>query len=124
MKTLFSECFLKDFVFLSKLTFYTFFISFKVNTVSVPRLFDYISYFEKYQRFIHWLDVVHGISTLVGYLMPHHLYTCILNIYDLVGLGFMAYQPLVGYLMPHHLYTYILNIYDLVGLGFMAYQPL
>ena len=24
--------------------------------------------------------------------------------------------------MPNILYTYILNIYDLVGLGFMAYQ--
>ena len=36
----------------------------------------------------------YGISTLVGYLMPTPLYTYILNIYDLVGLGFMAYQPL------------------------------
>ena len=26
--------------------------------------------------------------------------------------------------MPNPLYTYILNIYDLVWLGFMAYQPL
>ena len=26
--------------------------------------------------------------------------------------------------MPNPLYTYILNIYDMVGLGFMAYQPL
>ena len=26
--------------------------------------------------------------------------------------------------MQNLLYTYILNIYDLVGLGFMAYQPL
>ena len=25
--------------------------------------------------------------------------------------------------MPNPLYTYILNIYDLVGFGFMAYQP-
>ena len=40
------------------------------------------------------------------YLMPNPLYTYILNIYDLVWLGFMAY------------------IYDLVWLGFMAYQPL
>ena len=30
----------------------------------------------------------------------------------------------VGYLMPNPRYTYILNIYDLVWLGFMAYQPL
>ena len=46
--------------------------------------------------------------------MPNPLYTYILNIHDLVGLGFM----------PNPLYTYILNIYDLVWLGFMAYQPL
>ena len=37
---------------------------------------------------------VYGISTIVGYLMPNPLYTYILNIYDLVWLGFMAYQPL------------------------------
>ena len=36
----------------------------------------------------------HGISTLVGYLMPNPIYTYILNIYDLVWLDFMAYQPL------------------------------
>ena len=36
----------------------------------------------------------YGISTIVGYLMPNPLDTHILNIYDLVGLGFMAYQPL------------------------------
>ena len=36
----------------------------------------------------------YGISTIVGYLMPNPLYTYISNIYDLVWLGFMAYQPL------------------------------
>ena len=36
----------------------------------------------------------YGISTIVGYLMPNSLYTYILNIYDLVWLGFMAYKPL------------------------------
>ena len=36
----------------------------------------------------------HDISTLVGYLMPNPLYTDILDIYDLVWLGFLAYQPL------------------------------
>ena len=36
----------------------------------------------------------YGISTIVGYLMPNPLYTCILNIYDLVWFGFMADQPL------------------------------
>ena len=43
-----------------------------------------------------WLGFIlfYGISTIVGYLMPNPLYTYILNIYDLVGLGFMAYQPL------------------------------
>ena len=36
----------------------------------------------------------YGISTIVGYLMLNLVYTFIMNIYDLVGLGFMAYQPL------------------------------
>ena len=36
----------------------------------------------------------YGISTSAGYLMPNPFYTYILNIYDLVWLGFMAYQPL------------------------------
>ena len=35
-----------------------------------------------------------GISTIVGYLMPNSLYTYILNIYNLVWFGFMAYQRL------------------------------
>ena len=38
--------------------------------------------------------------------------------------GFYGISSIVGYLMPNPLYTYILNIYDLVWLGFMAYQPL
>ena len=42
--------------------------------------------------------------------------------FDLVG--FYGISTNVGYLMPNPLYTYILNIYDLVWLGFMAYQPL
>ena len=43
-----------------------------------------------------WLSLVgfYGISTIVGYLTLNPLYTYILNIYDLVWLGFMAYQPL------------------------------
>ena len=36
----------------------------------------------------------YDMSTIVGYLMPNPLYTNILNIYDLVWCGFMAYQPL------------------------------
>ena len=46
----------------------------------------------KYIRF--GLFGFYGISTIVGYLMPNLLYTYVLNILDLVGLGFMAYQPL------------------------------
>ena len=42
-----------------------------------------------------WCGWVLGISTIVGYLMPNPLYTYTLNIYDLVWLGFMAYQPLL-----------------------------
>ena len=38
----------------------------------------------------------YGISTIVGYLMPNPLYTYILIIYNLVWLGFMAYQPFGG----------------------------
>ena len=39
-------------------------------------------------------------------------------------LGIYAISTIEGYLMPNPLYPYILNIYDLVWLGFMAYQPL
>ena len=43
-----------------------------------------------------WFGLVwfYGISTHGGYLMPNPLYTYILDIYDLVWFGFMAYQPL------------------------------
>ena len=42
-----------------------------------------------------WFGLVwfNGISTIIGYLMPNLLYAYILNIYDLVWFGFMAYQP-------------------------------
>ena len=39
-----------------------------------------------------WLVGFYGISTIIGYLKPNPLYTYLLNIYDLVGLDFMAYQ--------------------------------
>ena len=42
---------------------------------------------------IGWVKF-YGISTIVVYLMPNPLYIYIFDIYDLVGLGFMAYQPL------------------------------
>ena len=38
--------------------------------------------------------------------------------------GFYGILTIVGYLMPNLLYTYILNIYVLVWLAFMAFQPL
>ena len=38
--------------------------------------------------------------------------------------GFYDISTIVGYLMSNPLHTYILIVYDLVGLGFMAYQPL
>ena len=43
-----------------------------------------------------WFSLVwfYVIATNVGYLMPNPLYTYISNKYDLVWLGFMAYQPL------------------------------
>ena len=43
-----------------------------------------------------WFGLVwfYGISTILSYLMSNPLYTYILDIYDLVWLGFMAYQPL------------------------------
>ena len=37
--------------------------------------------------------------------------------------GFYDISTIVDYLMPNPLYTYILNIYDLVWLGFMVYKP-
>ena len=90
------------------------------------RLFNAKSSLYIYIKYI-WFGLVgfHGISTIVGYLMPNHLYTYISNIYDLVWFGlvwFYGISTIVGYLMPNPLYTYILDIYDLVWLGFMVYQ--
>ena len=59
------------------------------------RLFNAKSSLYIYSKYI-WFGFVgfYGISTIVGYLMPNPVYTYILNIYDLVWLGFMAYRPL------------------------------
>ena len=94
------------------------------------------------------LVLFYGISTIGCYLMSNPLYTYILNIYDLVWLGFMTYQPLwlfnvksslyiyikyigfglvgfygistiVGYLMPTPLYTYIYIKY--IGFGLVGF---
>ena len=49
----------------------------------------------------------HGISTILGYLMTNPFYAYIFNIYDLVWLGFMAYQPLFVIEYKSSLYIYI-----------------
>ena len=58
-------------------------------------LFNAKSFLYIYIEYI-WFDFFgfYGILTIVGYLMPNHLYTYILYIYDLDWLGFIAYQPL------------------------------
>ena len=48
--------------------------------------------YTKYIRFR--LFGFYGISTIGVFLMPNPLYTYVLNIYDLIWLGFMAYQTL------------------------------
>ena len=59
------------------------------------RLFNAKSSLYIYIKYIGFgLVWFYGISTLIGYLMPNPLYTYSLNIYELVWLGFMAYQPL------------------------------
>ena len=78
---------------------------------------DYLQIYSK----IFCLVEFYGISTIVGYLIPNPLYTYILAF---GWVGFYGILTNVGYLMPNPLYTYILNIYDLVWLGFMAYQLL
>ena len=56
--------------------------------------------FAKSSSFIYIKDIgfgwvgFYGISAIVGYLMPNPLHSYLLNIYDLLWLGFMAYQPL------------------------------
>ena len=44
----------------------------------------------------YWFGLVwfYDISTIVSYIIPNPFYTYISNIYDLVWLGFLAYQPL------------------------------
>ena len=60
----------------------------------------YVLFYAKSSSYIHIKYILfglfgfYGISTIVGYLMPNPLYTYILNKYDLVSLGFMAYRQL------------------------------
>ena len=49
------------------------------------RLFNAKSSLYIYTKYIGFgLVAFYGISTIVGYLMPNILYTCIFDIYDLV----------------------------------------
>ena len=59
------------------------------------RLFNAKSSVYRYIKYI-WFGLVgfYIILTIGSYLMPNPLYTNILYIYGLVGLGFMSYQPL------------------------------
>ena len=70
-------------------------ISWVLLHINHCRLFSAKSVLYIYIRFI-WFGWVmfYGISTIEGYLMPNPFYAYILNIYDLVGSHFMAYQPL------------------------------
>ena len=76
----------------------------------------------------------YGLSTIVGYLMPNPLYTYILNIYDLVGLGWVLWH--INYCglfnAKSSLYIYIKYIkFGLVGfygqstiVGYLMPNPL
>ena len=59
-----------------------------------------------------WLSSVNGKSVFED------------NSYLVGLVGFYGISTIVGYLMPNPLYTYILDIYNLVWFGFMAYQTL
>ena len=56
----------------------------KSNFNTKSFLFEYIGF---------GLVSFYGISTIVGYLIPNPFNTYLLNIYDLVQFGLMAYQP-------------------------------
>ena len=63
----------------------------------------------------------YGISTILGYLMPNPVYTY--KIY-MIWFGWVLWHIKHCRLFNTKSFLYILNIYDLVWLGFMAYQPL
>ena len=63
-------------------------------------------------------------TTIVVYLMPNLFSYIYIKYISFGLVGFYGISTIVGYLMPNSLYTYILNIYELVWFGFMAYQRL
>ena len=54
--------------------------------------------------------------------MPNPFYTFILDKIGSGLVGFYGISTIVGYLTPNPFYT--LNIYGLVWLGFMVYEPM
>ena len=69
------------------------------------RLFNAKSSLYIYIKYIAFGFVgFYGISTIVGYLFPNQLYTCISN-YGLVG--FYGISIIIGYLMPNPFYTHV-----------------
>ena len=64
-----------------------------VLSIKVPIRKKYGNLFNDTRIWFGWVGF-YGMSTIVGYLMPNPLYTYTLNIYDLVWLGFVAYQQL------------------------------
>ena len=80
-----------------------------------------------YIRYI-WFGLVwfYGISTLIGYLIPKHVSTYTLNIFDLVWLGFMAYQPFefikCQILFKHICHSHSINITIISSTSFKNYE--
>ena len=64
------------------------------------------------------------LQTLIILLTMYSYLIQIINAQQYDFFWFYCISNIVDYLMPNPLYTYILNIYDLVWLGFMAYKPL
>ena len=65
----------------------------------------------RYIKYI-WFGLVgsYSLSTILGYLMPNPFYTYILNTYDLVWLGFMAYQQLTPPQRAVHLVMFKISV--------------
>ena len=65
-----------------------------------------------------WFGGFYGISTIVGYLMPNPLYTCILNLQNSVWLGLMVnHPPCRLFYIKSSLYIYI----KYIGFGLIEF---
>ena len=61
---------------------------------------------------------------ILGIFVISEYQNSLLQLLEKGWVGFYGLLSFGGYLMPNPLNTYILDIYDLVGLGFIAYKPL